>query len=72
MTEDESRKLYSRYVQARKLVGERTDNLSYDRLMKTLNKQAPQIMKQHNASGVQFGIVIKGDKVVLKAKPKKK
>lgn len=71
MTEDESRKLYRRYVQARKLVGERTDNLSYDRLMRTLNRQAPQIMQQHQATGVQFGIVIKGDKVVLKAKPKK-
>jgi hypothetical protein len=71
MSEDDSRKLYRRYVQARKLVGERTDNLSYDRLMRTLNKQAPQIMKQHSARGVEFGIVIKGDKVVLKAKPKK-
>jgi hypothetical protein len=52
-------------------VGERTDNLSYDKLVSTLSKQAPAIMKQHNARGVEFNVVVKGDKVVLKAKPKK-
>jgi len=71
MTERQSRDLYKRYVQARKLVGERTDNLSYDKLMSTLNKQAPKIMQQHRARGVEFNVVVKGDKVVLKAKPKR-
>ncbi len=71
MTERQSRDLYNRYVQARKLVGERTDNLSYDKLMSTLNKQAPKIMQQHRAKGVEFNVVVKGDKVVLKAKPKR-
>ncbi len=71
MTERQTRDLYNRYVQARKLVGERTDNLSYDKLMSTLNKQAPKIMQQHRATGVEFNVVVKGDKVVLKAKPKR-
>ncbi|HUH02252.1 MAG TPA: MXAN_5187 C-terminal domain-containing protein [Kofleriaceae bacterium] len=71
MSEGQTRALYDRYVQARKLVGERTDNLSYDKLVSTLSKQAPAIMKQHNAKGVEFDVVVKGDKVVLKAKPKK-
>lgn len=71
MTERQSRDLYKRYVQARQLVGERTDNLSYDKLMSTLNKQAPKIMQQHRAKGVEFNVVVKGDKVVLKAKPKR-
>jgi len=55
----------------RKLVGERTDNVSYNKLLRTLNKQAPQIMKQHGAKAVEFNVVIKEDRVVLKAKPKK-
>lgn len=71
MNEKQTKDLYNRYVQARKLVGEPTDKLSYQKLVRTLNKQAPRIMKQHNAKGVDFNVVIKGDKVVLKAKPKK-
>jgi hypothetical protein len=70
MSEPDSRELYRRYVQARKLVGENTDNLSYEKLMRTLSQQAPQIMREHRADGVDFNIVIKGNKVVLKAKPK--
>lgn len=71
MTEKQSKDLYKRYVQARTLVGESTSNLSYDKLMRTLNSQAPRIMKQHKAKGVDFSVVIKDDKVILKAKPKK-
>lgn len=71
MSDDDSRRLYKRYVEARKLVGESVENLSYDKLMRTLSQQAPQIMREHNASGVDFNIVIKGNKVVLKARPKK-
>jgi hypothetical protein len=71
MSEQKSRQLYDKYIKARKLVGERTDNISYDKLMRTLNKQAPKIMTDHQARGVDFNVVIKGDKVVLKAKPQK-
>jgi hypothetical protein len=39
--------------------------------MTTLNKQAPAIMKEHGARGVDFQVVVRGDKVVLKAKPVK-
>ena len=72
MTEKDARQLFQQYVKAKKLVGERTDKLSYDRLMKSLNKQAPGIMSKHKAVGVSFGVVVKEDRVVLRAKPKKK
>lgn len=71
MSVSESQALYSRYKKARELVGENTSNLSYNRLMSSLNKQAPKILKDHKASGVSFDVVVKGDRVVLKAKPKK-
>jgi len=71
MSEESAKRLYQQYVKAKKLVGERTDNVSYDSLMRSLSKQAPGIMSKHNAKGVDFGVVIKNDKVVLKAKPKK-
>lgn len=70
MTDAQVRDLHTRYNQARKLVGEKGE-VSYDRLMRTLSTQAPRIMQQHKAAGVEFNVVIKDDKVVLKAKPKK-
>ena len=69
LDQNQSRQLFDKYVKARQLVGERTDNVSYDKLMRSLNKQAPTIMKKHGAKGVDWKVVIKGDKVVLKAKP---
>lgn len=70
MTEKQCRELHARYAKARELVGDKTD-VSYDKLMTTLNKQAPAIMKEHGAKGVDFQVVVRGDKVVLKAKPVK-
>jgi hypothetical protein len=29
-------------------------------------------MKQHSAEGVSFSVVLKGDRAILKARPKKK
>jgi hypothetical protein len=71
MSEKETRELYDRYVQARKLVGESTANLTYEKLVKQLDKQASQIMAQHAARAVEFSVVLKDDKVILKAKPRK-
>ncbi|MCP4445302.1 MAG: hypothetical protein GY811_08160 [Myxococcales bacterium] len=71
MSVPESQALYKRYKKARELVGENTANLSYDKLMRSLNKQAPKIIEQHKAKAVSFNVEVKGDRVVLKAKPKK-
>jgi len=70
MTEKQCRELHARYAKARELVGDRSE-VSYDKLLATLNKQAPAIMKEHGARGVDFQVVVRGDKVVLKAKPVK-
>jgi hypothetical protein len=71
MSEADADKLFKRYVKAKKLVGEQTTGVTYDRLMRSLNKQAPKILKDHNANGVDFEVVVRGERVVLKAKPKK-
>ncbi|MBK9036496.1 MAG: hypothetical protein IPL61_35490 [Myxococcales bacterium] len=70
MTEAETRALYAKYVKAREVVGERAEGLSYDKLVRTLQSQAPKILEQHKASRVEFNVVIRDNKVVLKAKPK--
>jgi hypothetical protein len=69
MTEAETRVLYEQYRQARQLVG--GEDISYDRLKRKLNEQAPKLMEQYNAKGLQYDVVVKDDKVVLKATPKR-
>ncbi len=70
MTEADTRSLYAKYVKAREVVGDKTDPMSYDRLVRTLSSQAPKILEAHKAEGVEFKVVIKDNKVVLKARPK--
>ena len=69
MSDSESRVLFEQYAKARKLVGD-SRPVTYDQLMKKLGQQAPKIMREHNAKSVDFTVVIKGDKVILKAKPR--
>lgn len=70
MNDDETRALYTRYLKARELCGEKNDGVTYDKLLRTLRSQSTKIMTDHKAKGVEFGVVIKDNKVVLKAKPK--
>lgn len=70
MSEADTRTLYAKYIKAREVVGEKSDPMSYDKLQRTLSSQAVKILEQHKASGVEFNVVIKDNKVVLKAKPK--
>jgi hypothetical protein len=69
MDDKQCRDLYSRYLKARQLVGEKNDGVTYEKLVSSLGKQAAAIMTEHNARGVEFHVVVRGDKVVLKAKP---
>ena len=70
MTEGETRALYAKYVKAREVVGDKTEGLTYERLVRTLSTQAPKILEQHQAKGIEFNVVIRDNKVVLKAKPR--
>jgi hypothetical protein len=70
MSDSDTRALYQRYLKARELCGESNDGVTYDRMLRTLRSQSSKIMTDHKASGVEFGVVIKDNKVILKAKPK--
>ena len=54
----------------RALVGERAGPGAYNKLLKTINAQAPKIMEQYKAKGVDFSVVVKDNQVIIKAKPK--
>ncbi|HVV88674.1 MAG TPA: MXAN_5187 C-terminal domain-containing protein [Kofleriaceae bacterium] len=70
MSEADTRALYAKYVKARTLVGDATEPMSYERMVKTLSSQAPKILREHHSTGVEFNVVVRDNKVVLKAKPK--
>lgn len=70
VSEAEVARLYEQYVRARTSIGETSDARTYDRLVRTLEQQAPKIMAEHKAKGVEFQVVVKDNQVVLRAKPK--
>jgi hypothetical protein len=62
--------LYAKYVKAKQAVGEDAGPGAYGKLLKTINMQAPKIMEQYKAKGVEFSVVVKDNQVIIKAKPK--
>jgi hypothetical protein len=64
------RKLYDTYLLARQRTGESTSGLSYDSLATRIRAQVPELMAQHKARNIEFKVVIKGGKAVLKAIPR--
>ncbi len=71
LTEPKLRRLYQTYVGARKRCGEKVD-LRYEDMAAALRKQVPRLMTQTGAKAVEFKVVIRGGRAVLKALPKHK
>ncbi len=62
--------IYDAYVMAKKRCGEDTRAVTLDSVSSSLKKQVPELMKSHNAKSVEFKVVIKDGKAVLRALPK--
>jgi hypothetical protein len=62
--------IYDAYVMAKKRCGEDTRAVTLDSVSSSLKKQVPVLMKAHNAKSVEFKVVIKDGKAVLRALPK--
>jgi hypothetical protein len=70
MTDADVKALYARYVQAKELVGQSPGPGAFSQLLNTIHAQAPKIMEQYQAQGVDFSVVIKDNQVIIRAKPK--
>jgi hypothetical protein len=70
MTDADVNALYAKYVKAKEAVGEKAGPGAYGKLLKTINTQAPKIMEQYKAKGVDFQVVVKDNQVIIRAKPK--
>ncbi|WP_395813999.1 MXAN_5187 C-terminal domain-containing protein [Archangium minus] len=70
LSDDNLKSVYNAYVAAKRRNNEDTSKMSYDSIAASLRKQVPELMKQHGAKSVEFKVVIKDGKAVLKAVPK--
>lgn len=70
LNEQKIKAIYDAYVMAKRRCGEDTSKLSLDSVATTLRSQVPTLMKAHNAKSVEFKVVIKDGKAVLRALPK--
>ncbi|MBF5045799.1 hypothetical protein FGE12_25550 [Aggregicoccus sp. 17bor-14] len=70
ISDDKLRAVYDAYVTAKRRCQEDTSKLSFESVAGTLRRQVPELMRQHNAKAVEFKVVIKDGKAVLKAVPK--
>jgi hypothetical protein len=62
--------IYDAYVMAKRRCKESTKGLTRDALATSLRKQVPAVMKQYKCKSVEFKVVIKKGKAVLKIVPK--
>lgn len=69
MNEQRMKQLYDVYMQAKKRTGEQS-TLTLDGLRSQIAKQVPAIKAKHNCQTVDFKVVLKDGKAMLKAIPK--
>ena len=70
MTDGEIRDLYAAYVAAKKRCNEDVSRITYEALAKSVVQQTPELIKRFNAKSVEFRVVIREGKAVLKAIPR--
>jgi len=70
MDEGKVRDLHRQYVAARRALGDASE-VKYEQILATVTKQGPKILAEHQANAVDFGVVVKDGRVILKATPKK-
>ncbi|MBN2360011.1 MAG: hypothetical protein JXR83_11205 [Deltaproteobacteria bacterium] len=68
--DDHLKRVFDTYVLARRRTGEST-RVSLDSLSKQLQERAANIVAKHGCNSVEFKVVIKDGKALIKAQPKK-
>ena len=63
------RKLYDTYLVARQRTGESVAGLTFEGIASRIRAQVPELMARHKARNIEFKVVIKGGKAILKAIP---
>jgi hypothetical protein len=70
VTEAQLRDLLAAYVDAKRRCKEDTSRVTYEALARTVAKQVPELMTRFGARSVEFKVVVRDGKALLKAVPK--
>jgi len=62
--------LFRRFVKAKEMCGEDTSTVRYETLVKSIRAQLPKIQAEHGGRAVEFQVVIRNNRAILRAKPK--
>jgi hypothetical protein len=65
------RQIYDSYIDAKRRNNERTDQIDYETVAKSLKKMVPKLDRKHKGKGVDFTVVVKDGKVGIKPVVKK-
>jgi len=68
MDDGQLRSIYESYVAARRKNNERTDNVKFESVAKTIRKQLPKLQQKHKGKKIGFEVVVKDGRVGLKPK----
>jgi hypothetical protein len=71
LTEEKIRQVFESYVRARRHTGEPVDALTYERVRATLLREAPKIAERNGAARVEYQVVVRDGRAILKAIPVK-
>jgi hypothetical protein len=70
LSEAKLRAVYDAYVDAKKRCREDVSKISFESVASKLRKQVPTLMEKHQVNSVEFKVVIKNGKALLRAVPK--
>jgi hypothetical protein len=62
--------VYEAYVAAKKSCQEDVSRITYDVVADSLRKQVPELLHRHGARDVEYKVVVKDGKAILRAVPK--
>ena len=66
------RQVFDDYVAARRQCGENVEGIRFDKVRATLLREAPKIAEKNRVAEVDFQVVIREGRAILKAVPVKK
>jgi hypothetical protein len=59
-------RVYSQYIEARRRNNERTDNVRYETIEKSISQMLPKLREKHGGKEIDFEVVVKDGKVGIK------
>jgi hypothetical protein len=70
MTDAQLRALHAAYLDAKRSCNEDVSKLTIDALARSVARQVPELVKRSNGRAVDFRVVVKDGRAVLKASPR--